>query len=393
MCVNGFDTKVRYKREGTALIRNRATAQFSVRDFLGGVRVPTFSIGVTTYNRKELLSECLTSIIEQTFQDFEIIIGNDYQPEPLTLESIGIVDPRILIINHSTNLGELENLNSLLNAARGRYFTWQADDDYYAPTFLEEVYNALGKWPDATCVYTSYGVARSNNLSFRPIRDSAIAATPRRLSGRCFLRGYLSGRIITMGTTGVYERTYLQTIGGARKLADTPIAVMSEYLLLVQSGLVKSVAYIERPLVYYRAHEGSWSTSTTEVERFRSASLTFFRESLKVLQEPCIRVDFAKNLSGILRLIVQGLIKLGARRGGRPQIIADLTFARGLRRALLSVDRGLSRKAVICFYLGVLRYFCLFPMAAFISTAPSGLRQLAIRIRGRLVGEYVEGRK
>ena len=40
--------------------------------------MPFFSIGVTTYNRKELLKQTLISIINQTFTDFEVIVGNDY---------------------------------------------------------------------------------------------------------------------------------------------------------------------------------------------------------------------------------------------------------------------------------------------------------------------------
>ena len=39
---------------------------------------PFFSIGVTTYNRRELLKCTLDSIIKQKFSDFEVIVGNDY---------------------------------------------------------------------------------------------------------------------------------------------------------------------------------------------------------------------------------------------------------------------------------------------------------------------------
>jgi glycosyltransferase involved in cell wall biosynthesis len=89
---------------------------------------PFFSIGLTTYNRKDLLIQTLNSLQAQTFTDFEIIIGNDYTEEILTSESLGIRDPRIRIINNRKNIGERENMNSLLGEARGRYFTWQFDD-------------------------------------------------------------------------------------------------------------------------------------------------------------------------------------------------------------------------------------------------------------------------
>lgn len=80
---------------------------------------PFFTIAITTYNRVDFLRETLKNLVNQPFFDFEIIIGNDYIPEPITSEIIGIYDSRIKIINHKVNLGELENMNSLLLASKG----------------------------------------------------------------------------------------------------------------------------------------------------------------------------------------------------------------------------------------------------------------------------------
>jgi glycosyltransferase involved in cell wall biosynthesis len=45
---------------------------------------PLFSIGVTTYMRRDLRKECLSSILQQAFRDLEIIVGNDYPEEKLS---------------------------------------------------------------------------------------------------------------------------------------------------------------------------------------------------------------------------------------------------------------------------------------------------------------------
>ena len=107
---------------------------------------PLFSIGITTYNRIEMLRQLVNSIINQDFQDFEIIIGNDYQKELLTFDILGIYDQRIRIINHQENLGELGNMNFLLSEGKGRYFTWQFDDDLCGLGYLRESYLALNKF-------------------------------------------------------------------------------------------------------------------------------------------------------------------------------------------------------------------------------------------------------
>ncbi|MFA4853438.1 MAG: glycosyltransferase, partial [Bacteroidales bacterium] len=75
---------------------------------------PLFSIGVPTYNRKDLLKQTLLSILEQSFADFEVIVGNDFPDETISAESLGIDDRRVRFINNKQNLGELENMNSLL---------------------------------------------------------------------------------------------------------------------------------------------------------------------------------------------------------------------------------------------------------------------------------------
>ena len=107
---------------------------------------PFFSIGVTTYNRPDMLKQTLRSISAQTFLDFEVIVGNDYIHEPLSAELLGIMDSRIRFINHPQNLGEAQNMNTLFDMSRGRYFTWQCDDDLYAPNFLGDVHSALVKF-------------------------------------------------------------------------------------------------------------------------------------------------------------------------------------------------------------------------------------------------------
>ena len=128
------------------------------------ILTPFFSIGVTTYNRPEMLKQTLMSIRAQTFADFEVIVGNDYAQEPLSAEFLGITDSRIRFINHPQNLGEAGNMNTLLNMSRGRYFTWQCDDDLYAPNFLGEVHSALVEFNYPTCVFTAYEFIYGNSF-------------------------------------------------------------------------------------------------------------------------------------------------------------------------------------------------------------------------------------
>ena len=105
----------------------------------------TVTIGVTTYkNRIKFLNESILSILNQTYQNFKIIIANDSPEFPITKYLFNFeLDKRISIINNEKNLGEEKNMNQLLYLAQTPWFTWLADDDILHPDFLSSKINSL----------------------------------------------------------------------------------------------------------------------------------------------------------------------------------------------------------------------------------------------------------
>lgn len=266
---------------------------------------PFFSIGVPTYNRKDLLKQTLSSILGQTFSDFEVIVGNDFTDETLSLEMLGIDDPRVRIVNHERNKGELENMNCLLSMAHGKYFTWQFDDDPCAPTFLNLAYSALTKFDFPSSVFTSYcGIYGTTRHEFKSNNN----VQPMLFSGGKFLRAYLSGSLKTMGCCACYDLEYLKSIGGVRRLTNGPVALHSEYLLVIQAGLLSNVAYVDSPLVSTRVHEGSWTCSNDAAELFKQAGVGLVRESMTVLSDDILKDDFYSNLVPVLRSVISSVV-------------------------------------------------------------------------------------
>lgn len=272
---------------------------------------PFFSIGVTTYNRHELLKQALMSITGQAFPDFEVIVGNDYTQETLSAELLGIEDTRIRFVNYPKNLGEVGNMNSLLGMAHGRYFTWLADDDLYTPDFLEDVHSVLIEFGSLPCIFTSYEIIYG--IAFPSISKNS-SGQPQLFSGRQFLRMYLAGMVKTMSCNGVLDTNCLRQIGGVESLYDAPIGLYGEYMLMVRCGLLEKVAYVDAPLVLYRAHEGSWSTGGKySIDQYKQAGQNLVSESVKILAMPELRDDFRHNLSSLLKLpLLQIVIKLAA---------------------------------------------------------------------------------
>lgn len=265
------------------------------------IRAPFFSIGITTYNRKDLLKQTISSLLCQSYSDFEIIVGNDYLNEHLSFENLEITDSRIHIINNEVNLGELGNMNSLLSFATGRYFSWIFDDDLCDPDFLQMTFESLTDFDFPLCVYSSYKFFYGTS-EFRFKKRYKIKQT--NFSGKEFLRRYLSGKIRALGLGGFHNTEYLIRLGGAQRLSDGHMALYSEYLILIRDGLLQEIAYIDLPLVMVRVHHSAWSSSNSQTELFKQAGINLVKEAVVVFSKLELIEDFQENLASLLNSII-----------------------------------------------------------------------------------------
>lgn len=235
------------------------------------------------------------SILKQTFGNFEVIVGNDYVQKKITPETLSIGDSRIRIVNYPQNLGEANNMNALLEMGCGRYFTWLADDDMYAPTFLQAVHTSLVKFDYPTCVFTSY----MQGDTF-PDRVESFEGEIRLFEGRQFLRQYLSRKLKTQGCYGLFDVKFLRQIGGIEQLGNG-FSPYSDNLLAIRAGLLEKVVYIDAPLVFFRTHEESISLISPDVDAYSSAQRDLLPKSLEVFRSERLSDDFHFNLFLLLK--------------------------------------------------------------------------------------------
>lgn len=111
---------------------------------------PKVSIPVTTYNRKEMLAKCLDSLLNQTYKNIEIIIGDNHSEdgtENLCKEYLK-KDNRITYIRHDKNLGMTANANNIYSKVTGKYFICISDDDWLDIDYVEKTVDFMEKNPD-----------------------------------------------------------------------------------------------------------------------------------------------------------------------------------------------------------------------------------------------------
>ena len=100
------------------------------------------SIIVPVYNVEQYLEECLESILQQNFSEYEVIRVNDGSTDSSAdiLKKYEIEYSQIKVIEHSKNMGLSAARNTAMKHAIGKYIMFVDSDDMIAPDSLEELY-------------------------------------------------------------------------------------------------------------------------------------------------------------------------------------------------------------------------------------------------------------
>ena len=135
--------------------------------------VPRVTIGIPVYNGENYLDRTLTSLLAQSFKDFELIISDNGSTDKTEeiCRAFAAKDSRIYYQRNDINRGAAWNYNNVATLARGEFFMWNAHDDMRAPEYIERCVEALTQHKDAILCYTSSHEIDENDVV---IRDDPI---------------------------------------------------------------------------------------------------------------------------------------------------------------------------------------------------------------------------
>ncbi len=127
---------------------------------------PLVSIVLPTYNGEKFIKEALDAIINQTYQNWELIVVNDCSTDstPEIIKEYIKKDSRIRTINNDVNKKVPASLNIGFKEAKGEYYTWTSDDNYYYPNAIEKMVEFLNQHEDYGMVYTCTNVEENNTV-------------------------------------------------------------------------------------------------------------------------------------------------------------------------------------------------------------------------------------
>ena len=263
-------------------------------------RKPTVSVCIPTYNRAGLLRQAITSVLEQEFQDFEIVVYDNASTDGTTEVVRSFSDDRIRYFRNPRNLGHRENWRRCFRAAVGSYLAALPDDDMMLPENLSRKVEFLQRNPQVGLVHSKYHVIDQegqiliSNTNWGHGADRAVDSLERR-------EELLTAFINTINLpTVVFTRACYEKVG---EFSDR-IAFAYDWEYWMRVALYYDIAFLAEPLVKWRIHSASLTKTQVRdpIVQLRDDLMAkrqlFKRNAFAIPESRQLRNEMWRNMAG-----------------------------------------------------------------------------------------------
>ncbi len=218
------------------------------------------AVVIPHYNQPEYLEECLRSVHNQSFQDWQTIVVDDASTfgDPETIIS-RVADKRIQLIRHESNRGLGAARNTGFRATAAPLVLPVDSDDCLHPDFLQTTVEVLLKQPAFDCVYTEFQLFGSSNQIWR-----FDVRSPEEMLQTQWIPG--------PGT--LMRKRFWADIGGySEVMALTGNDDWEFWIRAIRHGV--RPYKISRPLYLYRRHADSMSLTALQDRDYRTREIIY----------------------------------------------------------------------------------------------------------------------
>ena len=137
---------------------------------------PLVSLGIPVYNESVFLEKTITSLINQSYSNIEIIaIDNNSKDSSFNiLKKVSKKDKRIKIYINDENIGMSNNFNLVYKKSTGKYFAWIGAHDIYEENFVENLVSQLSNTKNAAVAFVNISKIDSNGKKFGRVKDTGF---------------------------------------------------------------------------------------------------------------------------------------------------------------------------------------------------------------------------
>ena len=259
-------------------VSNCAVVKLIIAILLEGIceilmkNTPKVSIVIPAYNAEMFLANAVQSVLNQTLQNFELIIVDDSSMDN-TIKIAEAIDDDRIVIKSQPNGGPSSARNCGIKASSGEYIAFLDADDIYSPRFLEKTIGFLDKRPECGVGTTNVFWTKKNGTRYIKYPKNGIVQ-----GNEGVVKNYLQLRVVYRSfpqiSALVLRRTLLDKCG----MFDPDILVGEEEELMLRWLTYSRLAYVDEPLSYYNDTEASFIKN---FKRNTHAKVVFWKKVIK----------------------------------------------------------------------------------------------------------------
>jgi glycosyltransferase involved in cell wall biosynthesis len=227
---------------------------------------PAVSVIIPTFNRANFVRQAIESVLQQPFQDYELIVVDDGSTDETraVVESLG---PRVRYL-YQSNRGAAAARNFGVRHACAPWIAFQDSDDTCAPDHLESLYGYVRDHPDCGLVFANgaylNGPEHNRETSIPAKKSRRLQAAP------VGLQDLFAKSIVRLQASIILKNAY-DAVGGM----DESLRICHDLDLFFRISISFPVKYLDRVVFFYRKHQGN-------ITRNEELRLT---ENIKVIEK------------------------------------------------------------------------------------------------------------
>ena len=212
------------------------------------------SVCIPTYNSSQYISECIDSVVKQSFKNIEIIISDNCSSD----NTIEIIEKKniknLKILRNKENIGIAKNFNLVCNEASGEYIKLLPSDDTILPNSIETSLKFIKNRGDISLVVSSKKII---NGSSKIIINKMSSFSEGVHEGRDVIWKILNSGRNPLGepTFALFKKEEFINVGGFNEEYDFTLDI-DLWIRLLEKG---NLYFIEEPLGSFRVHSNSYS--------------------------------------------------------------------------------------------------------------------------------------
>jgi glycosyltransferase involved in cell wall biosynthesis len=236
---------------------------------------PTISVCIPAFNAASYLPQAIESVLQQEFEDFELLICDDASTDSTPEICRSYDDPRVRYIRFDQNAGQAGNFNRCFKEAQGEFLTLLSADDYFLPGLLTDRIGRLREHPEVGFVVGAMRIVDAAGLE---ISVSRTWSEDRFFQPAEFLGSLLFGAVVNTLSL-VFRRECLDRIG----LFRTDLTWGHDWEWIMRLAEQFGSIYVSEPLAAYRDHDASGTAEQLNAAKNGPQERRILRETLSRL--------------------------------------------------------------------------------------------------------------